>query len=307
MCRQAGGQAGRQAGGRAGGRAGRQDASGGECDRLRAKNREPLRNWIRIDELADGEGAPEQARRSRALPGSVETGDDDDEWRQGSHRVAGTLLPKSMASCERVSSRFRLPCLTPRLPGGGDLGRPRSGRPRRHPGGPIRSAAMAVDRFEVFVGKEYLKFNAAHFIAYPGFRERVHGHNYQVTVRIGGDLGPDGYVVDFGLVKRVTRELCDGLDERLLLPEKSDCLVIRHNGKQIEVTYEDGAWFSFPKDDVLLLPIVHSSAEELAQYVAGELALRLRQAGARPWRRFEVSVAEAAGQSATFVETGDDA
>jgi len=49
---------------------------------------------------------------------------------------------------------------------------------------------MPAQRFDVFVGKEYLKFNAAHFIAYPGFRERLHGHNYHVTVRLEGELGP---------------------------------------------------------------------------------------------------------------------
>ncbi len=163
---------------------------------------------------------------------------------------------------------------------------------------------MAAGRFEIFVGKEILKFNAAHFIAYPGFRERLHGHNYQVAVRIEGDLGRDGYVVDFGLVKRVTRELCDRLDERVLLPEHSDCLEIRRNGEQIEVRYEDGSWFSFPVGDVLLLPIVHSSAEELAHYVASELACGLEAAGARPWRRLEVSVAEAPGQAATWIEAG---
>ena len=67
---------------------------------------------------------------------------------------------------------------------------------------------MAAQHFDVFVGKEYLKFNAAHFIAYPGFRERLHGHNYHVTVRVTGELGPDGYVLDFGIVKRATKRVC---------------------------------------------------------------------------------------------------
>ena len=34
--------------------------------------------------------------------------------------------------------------------------------------------------FAIHVTKENLKFSAAHFIAYPGFREPLHGHNYQV-------------------------------------------------------------------------------------------------------------------------------
>src|SRR5439155_638562 len=93
---------------------------------------------------------------------------------------------------------------------GGEL---RGGRP--HP----RAAAVKMSaprRYSVVVAKDYLKFAAAHFIAYPGFREPLHGHNYQVSVRVEADLGPDGYVLDFGLVKRVAKALCEELDERVL-------------------------------------------------------------------------------------------
>ena len=50
--------------------------------------------------------------------------------------------------------------------------------------------------YEIYVSRESFKFNAAHFIAYRGFRERLHGHNYRVSVRLRGPVGPDGYVVD---------------------------------------------------------------------------------------------------------------
>jgi 6-pyruvoyltetrahydropterin/6-carboxytetrahydropterin synthase len=158
-------------------------------------------------------------------------------------------------------------------------------------------------RFEVFVDKEYLKFNAAHFIAYPGFRERLHGHNYRVSVRVEGELGPDGYVLDFGLVKKAAKRVCESLDERVLLPRDSDCLQIVERGDSVEVTYEDGSHFVFPRGDVVLLPIVHSSAEELARYVAGRVSRELIEAGARPWQRLQVSVAETHGQAASFDQT----
>ncbi|MFT4572386.1 MAG: 6-pyruvoyl-tetrahydropterin synthase, partial [Candidatus Binatia bacterium] len=38
--------------------------------------------------------------------------------------------------------------------------------------------------YQVFVSKDNFKFNAAHFIAYQGFREKLHGHNYRVSVRV---------------------------------------------------------------------------------------------------------------------------
>ncbi len=70
----------------------------------------------------------------------------------------------------------------------------------------------------------------------------------------------------------------------------------------VEAVYEDGSRFVFPRGDVMLLPIVHTSAEELARYVAGQVRAELLAVGARPWRRLEVSVAETRGQSATYSE-----
>src|SRR5438445_8473871 len=103
----------------------------------------------------------------------------------------------------------------------------------------------APQRYSVVVAKDYLKFSAAHFIAYPGFREPLHGHNYQVSVTVEAELGPDGYVLDFGLVKRVAHALCGELDERVLLPAASDCLTIRPGADGVDVTTADGEAFRF--------------------------------------------------------------
>jgi 6-pyruvoyl-tetrahydropterin synthase len=153
-------------------------------------------------------------------------------------------------------------------------------------------------RYTVHVFKDYLKFSAAHFIAYKGFREPLHGHNYQVSVRIAGGLGADGYVLDFGLVKQATKRVCERLDERVILPEQSDCLRIARTEGQVVVTYDDGATFSFPETDTALLPIVHSSAEELARYVLSQIRFELPDLKRRGARWVEVGVAEAPGQIA---------
>ncbi len=156
--------------------------------------------------------------------------------------------------------------------------------------------------YQVHVFKDYLKFSAAHFIAYRGFREPLHGHNYQVSVRVEGGLGDDGYVLDFGLVKQTTKRVCDRLDERVLLPVESDCLRFERTDGQVAVTYEDGARFSFPEADVVLLPIVHTSAEELARYVLGRIQAELPDLKPRGARLIEVGVAEAPGQIAYYRE-----
>ena len=164
----------------------------------------------------------------------------------------------------------------------------------------LASADMSgQESFRVHVTKDYLKFSAAHFIAYPGFRERLHGHNYRVSVGVAGSLGRQGYVVDFGVVKRIARRLCEQLDECLLIPVKSDCLRVHEDAASVIVRYENDE-FRFPRSDVLLLPIVHSSAEELAQYLAGELRRALAEEGIGGLTAIEVGVEESFGQAAIF-------
>jgi 6-pyruvoyltetrahydropterin/6-carboxytetrahydropterin synthase len=155
--------------------------------------------------------------------------------------------------------------------------------------------------FRVHVTKDYLKFSAAHFIAYPGFREHLHGHNYRVSIAVQGPLGPQGYVVDFGVVKRIARRLCDRLDGKTLIPAQSDCLEVREDGARVTVRYERDE-FAFPIADVILLPIVHSSAEELARYLTGELRRELAAEGIGTITAVEVGVEESVGQSAHYRE-----
>src|SRR3989442_6613298 len=134
-------------------------------------------------------------------------------------------------------------------------------------------------------------------MASAGCCERLHGHNYQVSVRVEADLGRDGYVLDFGLVKRVAKALCEELDERVLLPERSDCLVVTRTEDAVEVRTEAGHRFRFPAADVRLLPIAHSSAEELAAYLLARLHEALRgEAGGRGLAAREVRVAGGPGQ-----------
>src|SRR2546428_12728921 len=147
-------------------------------------------------------------------------------------------------------------------------------------------------RSRVVVSKDYLKFAAAHFTAFPGFREPLHGHNYQVSVRVEAELGPEGYVLDFGRVERVAHERCRERDERVRLPLESDCLTTVRTGGAVEVMTAGGERFRFPESDVRLLPIAHSSAEELAAYLLGRLRDALRAgAGGRAFVALEVGVA----------------
>lgn len=157
-----------------------------------------------------------------------------------------------------------------------------------------------ISSFEVYVSKDSFKFNAAHFIAYQGFRERLHGHNYRVSVRMEGPVGGDGYVVDFGDIKRAARDVCSALNERTIIPMLSDVITIRLEEGQVHMVCEDGTCFSFPEDDCALLDIRHSSAEELAAYLGEKLKAALPILETRGVTILEVGVAEAPNQEARF-------
>jgi 6-pyruvoyltetrahydropterin/6-carboxytetrahydropterin synthase len=155
-------------------------------------------------------------------------------------------------------------------------------------------------RFTLHVAKESFKFSAAHFISYRGFREALHGHNYAVAVRVEGGLGDTGYVLDFGLVKQIAKRICEELDERVLVPTRSETLTVTERAGAVELECEDGARFVLPRSDVVLLPVAHSSAEELARYLCERLTRELGGAAAATLTAVEVAVAEAPGQAASY-------
>lgn len=167
-------------------------------------------------------------------------------------------------------------------------------------------AAKKTTSFEVYVSKETFKFNAAHFVAFSGFRERLHGHNYRVSVRLLGErtIGADGYVIDFGNVKDVCKAVCKKLNEHFICPIHSDVLKITEdaNEKSVRIECEDGTFFVFPIKDCAMLPLVHATAEELSIYLWAELlkGFNADYLIKRGIHTMEVIVAESPGQEATF-------
>ncbi len=157
---------------------------------------------------------------------------------------------------------------------------------------------MSHESWSILVEKEYLKFSCAHFLIFPdGSKERLHGHNYQVTCEIDGELSERGLVIDFKLVKPVIRALCDSLDEHWLIPGQHHELRFTHRPDgHTEVVYRDCRYLA-PTDEVIVLPINNTSAENLAAWVGRSLVADLRQRfGTTKVRRMRVTVAETSGQ-----------
>ena len=156
--------------------------------------------------------------------------------------------------------------------------------------------------FSVAIGKEMLRFTAAHFIAFRGFREPLHGHTYQAQVTVSGPVGSDGYVVDFLALKKIAEEECARLHFRTLLPRQSDCLTFEEGAEEVTVRCEDGTHFVFPRQDICLLPIVHTSSEEIARYLVARLRERLREARGNSIQTIAVLIEDIPGQTAVCRE-----
>jgi 6-pyruvoyltetrahydropterin/6-carboxytetrahydropterin synthase len=133
--------------------------------------------------------------------------------------------------------------------------------------------------FKIEVSKDYTTFAAAHFVSYDGDQiEPLHGHNYRTGASLEGDLDSNNYVANFTALKKIMRAVCDSLDHVLLLPTGNPLLDIRREGEAFLVE-GGGKSYRFPAADVVQLPISNTTAELIAEWMAGEIERQLRAAG----------------------------
>ena len=133
-----------------------------------------------------------------------------------------------------------------------------------------------------------------------GSREPLHGHNYRVRVRGETKHLENDMVFDFLHIKPIVKELCDHLDHKLLIPQKSPHLSFKETASNIEIMAQ-GDFFSIPRPDLLFLPIVNTSVEVIAAWFAGEIEGQVRERHQFCFTTLEVEVEESPGQSAVFV------
>lgn len=155
-----------------------------------------------------------------------------------------------------------------------------------------------MESWSIEIHKDYLKFSAAHFLIFPdGTAERLHGHNYKVYVEVHSGLDPHGLVLNFKDIKPRIRALCDELDEHLLIPGEHKVLTAeRRDDGQMEIRYQERRYL-IPAEEVIVLPINNSSAENLAGYLAHRLWERLKaDFPEAPMQKLVLGVEETEGQ-----------
>ncbi|WP_435009578.1 6-pyruvoyl trahydropterin synthase family protein [Tundrisphaera lichenicola] len=165
---------------------------------------------------------------------------------------------------------------------------------------------MPGSRYKVRVTKDYLVFSSGHFITYNGDQcERIHGHNYRVAVEVEDDLDINHYVFDFIALKDLTQAIVNELDHRMMLPTQSDLIRLEEDGPNWLVRYQDRRW-SFPREECALIPIANTTAELLADHIAGRLRRDFDERGLPTPRILRVEVEESFGQSAEVEWRRDD-
>ncbi len=156
--------------------------------------------------------------------------------------------------------------------------------------------------YSIKVYKQYFNFASSHFLIFEdGSREPLHGHNYRVMLRgEAGQLKGD-MVFDFLDIKPIVREVCDSLDHKLLIPKDNPSLELHRDDQNLLIKTPCGSKFSIPQEDVLLLPILNTSAERLAFYICDEVRRITQERFQFSFANLEIEVEETPGQSAIYI------
>jgi 6-pyruvoyltetrahydropterin/6-carboxytetrahydropterin synthase len=155
--------------------------------------------------------------------------------------------------------------------------------------------------YRIHVKRDRFKFSCAHMTVFPdGSKERLHGHNYYLSLTIELDSIEFKAMIDFGPVKEALAELCASWKERTLLATENPFFeIVEDNDVEIEFLLCKQRYV-LPRGDVLLLPIDNLAVEPLSEFACDRLVETLREQLKAPCvRAIEVTIEENPGQGAT--------
>lgn len=137
-----------------------------------------------------------------------------------------------------------------------------------------------------------LTFSAAHVMIGHERCGRLHGHDYAISVRLDGEPGKDGVIMDFGDLKDLVRGIAKELDHKFLVAKKHENVRIRGERVTIESC---GSTYQMPVRDCAVLDVEQTSAEELSRWVSKRLKSKLSDFD--NLTNLQVKVEEGMGQS----------
>jgi 6-pyruvoyl-tetrahydropterin synthase len=145
------------------------------------------------------------------------------------------------------------------------------------------------------MGRAEFGFYAAHLALYEGAAEPLHGHTFQVTVRVTGEPDASGMLVGFSGIRAAVRDAVAPLRRRTLVPGQAPELQITREDDSLSITIGRKRYV-LPAEDVTVLPLANTTLEALAGYLLGRVLSQLAQTALVA---AELEVAEPPGTSAT--------
>lgn len=152
---------------------------------------------------------------------------------------------------------------------------------------------------EIDGGYSGIRFSACHFILRHEKCSRLHGHSYIVRLRLEGDIGKDGMIMDFVVLKKVLKAMVEEMDHKTLVPTASDEVRVTADDESVEVL-SCGKRYVFPRSDVTLLDIPTTTAEEMSRMMTLRLVRDVEFPG--NVRSVSVGLDEERGQTAWYTE-----
>jgi 6-pyruvoyltetrahydropterin/6-carboxytetrahydropterin synthase len=162
----------------------------------------------------------------------------------------------------------------------------------------VESSAYA---YRIHLKRDRYKFACAHMTVFPdGSKERLHGHNYYVSLTIELRTIDFRSLIDFGPVKEALAELCAEWKEHTLLATENPHFEILHQDDiEIEFTLCKQRYV-LPRGDVLLLPIDNLAVEPLSKLACDRLLSSMHDhLPGSVVSALEVTIEENPGQGAT--------
>ena len=160
---------------------------------------------------------------------------------------------------------------------------------------------MTSSAYRIHVKRDRYKFSCAHMTVFPGGRkERMHGHNYYISLTI--ELASIDFerMVDFGPLKEALADLCNEWKEHVLLATKNPYYeLVSESSDEIEFRLCNRRYV-LPREDVLLLPIDNLAVEPLSSLACEILCSSMStHLSGDAVQAIEVTIEENPGQGAT--------
>ncbi len=152
---------------------------------------------------------------------------------------------------------------------------------------------------EIDGGYSGIRFSACHFIPRHEKCSRLHGHSYIVRLRLEGDIGAEGMIMDFVVLKKALKAMIDELDHKTLLPTESQDVKLDITDVSVEAV-SCGKRYVFPREDVVLLEIPNTTAEEMSKLMTKRIVSEIEFPD--NVRSVSIGLDEERGQTAWYTE-----